>query len=152
MARLLGLVVLAALLTSLACGDDDDDDGDTGDDGETAAGVTATLQEFSIEINPATAAAGEVSFAVTNNGTTEHEFEIFRTDLAPDALPTNDDGSVDSEGEGVEEIDEIEEFEPGNTETLTTDLEAGNYVMICNVVVGDISHYQEGMRVGFVVD
>lgn len=152
MARLLGLVVLAALLTSLACGDDDDDDGDTGDDGETAAGVTATLQEFSIEINPATAAAGEVSFAVTNNGTTEHEFEIFRTDLAPDALPTNDDGSVDSEGEGVEEIDEIEEFEPGNTETLTTDLEAGNYVMICNVVVGDISHYQEGMRAGFVVD
>jgi uncharacterized cupredoxin-like copper-binding protein len=101
---------------------------------------------------PATAPAGEVTFEVANDGTTEHEFEIFRTDLAPDALPTTDDGSVDSEGEGVEEIDEIEEFEPGNTETLTTELEAGNYVMICNVVVGDTSHYQEGMRAGFVVD
>jgi uncharacterized cupredoxin-like copper-binding protein len=152
MARLLSLVVLAALLTSLACGDDDDDDDDT-DGGEAVPGdVTATLTEFAIEIAPATAPAGEVTFEVANDGTTEHEFEIFRTDLAPDALPTTDDGSVDSEGEGVEEIDEIEEFEPGNTETLTTELEAGNYVMICNVVVGDTSHYQEGMRAGFVVD
>jgi uncharacterized cupredoxin-like copper-binding protein len=152
MARLLGLVVLAALLTSLACGDDDDDDDDAGDGEAIPGDVTATLTEFAIEISPATAPAGEVNFSVTNDGTTEHEFEIFRTDLAPDALPTNDDGSVDSEGEGLEEIDEIEEFEPGNTEELTTELEAGNYVMICNVVVGDTSHYQEGMRTGLVVD
>jgi uncharacterized cupredoxin-like copper-binding protein len=114
--------------------------------------VTATLTEFAIDISPATAPAGEVTFAVTNDGTTEHEFEIFRTDLEPDALPTTDDGSVDSEGEGVEEIDEVEEFAPGNTETLTTGLEAGNYVMICNIVQGSTSHYQEGMRAGFVVD
>jgi hypothetical protein len=70
----------------------------------------------------------------------------------PTLYPQTTTASVDSEGEGLEEIDEIEEFEPGNTETLTTDLEAGNYVMICNIVQGSTSHYQEGMRAGFVVD
>jgi len=56
----------------------------------------------------------------------------------------------------VEElIGEIEEFAVGDTETATFDLEAGNYVFICNLVEeeegGLESHYQEGMRVAFMV-
>ncbi len=79
---------------------------------------------------------------------------MIRTDLAPDALPTNENGSVNEEGEGVEAIDEIPEFPPGETQSLTLDLEAGNYVLICNIYTESEqeSHYQEGMRVAFTVE
>jgi uncharacterized cupredoxin-like copper-binding protein len=42
----------------------------------------------------------------------------------------------------------------GETETLTVELEAGNYVFICNVFDEEEneSHYQEGMRSSFTVE
>ena len=75
-----------------------------------------------------------------------------RTDLAPDALPTNDNGSVNEEGEGIEAIDEIPEFAPGETQSPTVGLVAGNNVLICNVYdeAEQESHYHEGMRVAFM--
>jgi hypothetical protein len=86
-----------------------------------------------------------------------HEFVVFKTDLAADALPTASDGSVDEEGEGVELVDEIEDIAVGDTpHTLTLSLDAGNYVFIWNIVEeeGDetIVHYQQGMRTGFTVE
>jgi hypothetical protein len=167
-----GLLLAAVLVVFglAACGDDDDDDDDIADevedevedqeaegdddDGEDVDGsaVGASLTEFQIVVDPASVPAGEITFSVSNDGGTEHEFEIFRTDLGADGLPTNEDGSVDSDGEDLEEIDEIEEFEPGTTETLTTELEAGSYVFICNVVQDELSHYAEGMRVAFVIE
>jgi uncharacterized cupredoxin-like copper-binding protein len=51
-------------------------------------------------------------------------------------------------------IDEIEDLEVGNSETLAVNLEAGPYVLICNVYdkKEKESHYQEGMRTGFTVE
>jgi uncharacterized cupredoxin-like copper-binding protein len=72
---------------------------------------------------------------------------IFKTDLAPDALPLGDDGNVDEEGEGVEHIDEIEDITGGSTQSLTVTLDAGNYVFICNLP----GHYQQGMHAAFTV-
>ena len=73
------------------------------------------------------APAGDVTFNVTNTGPEDiHEFVVFMTDLAPDALPTAPDGSVDEEGEGVELIDEIEDIAVGDTPTLTVALDAGS--------------------------
>jgi uncharacterized cupredoxin-like copper-binding protein len=98
--------------------------------------------------------AGSVEFTATNEGPEDdHEFVVFKTDLAPDALPTLENGAVDEEGEGVELIGEIEEFPVGETETASFDLDAGNYVFICNIYDEDEqeSHYQEGMRVAFTV-
>jgi hypothetical protein len=47
-----------------------------------------TLQEFAIVLGSDSASAGEVTFNVTNEGPNDpHEFMVFRTDLAPDALP-----------------------------------------------------------------
>ena len=81
---------------------------------------------------------------------------VVRTDLAPDTLPTTDEGAVDEEGDGVELIGEIEEFPVGETRTTEFDLEPGSYVLFCNVVVeeeGEVeAHYSEGMRVGFTVE
>jgi hypothetical protein len=139
-------VILAAALALVAgaCG------------GDGGGNVDVTLQEFAVVPDVSEVGAGSVEFSVTNEGPNDpHEFVVFRTDLAADALPTSDDGSVDEEGEGVELIDEIEEFPVGETQTITLDLEAGSYVFICNLVEeeeGELeSHYQEGMRVSFTV-
>jgi uncharacterized cupredoxin-like copper-binding protein len=174
------LGVLATGAIAVACGDDDGDDNGvegvataarsavggaatsvasavTGEGGGGASPVVnVTLQEFEISPQPASVAAGQVTFRATNNGPEdEHEMVVIKTDLAPDALPTNDDGSVNEDGDGIEAIDEIEEFPVGETKELEVDLEPGAYVLICNVVEEDNgqseSHYQEGMRTAFTV-
>jgi uncharacterized cupredoxin-like copper-binding protein len=145
-------VIAVLALVAGACGDDDGGE-------ETGAGgaIAITLQEFAIIPSPAQAAAGDVTFDATNEGPDDvHEFVVFATDLAPEALPTVEDGSVDETGEGVELQGEIEDIAVGDTQSLTIDLAAGPYVLICNIVEeedGELeSHYQEGMRVAFTVE
>jgi uncharacterized cupredoxin-like copper-binding protein len=116
--------------------------------------VAVTLQEFAVGTVPASAAAGSVTFNATNNGPDDdHEFVVIQTDLSSTDLPTKPDGSVDEEGEGITVIDEIEEFPPGETETLTVDLAAGSYALICNIYDAEEkeAHYEEGMRTSFTV-
>jgi uncharacterized cupredoxin-like copper-binding protein len=161
--RAVAVSVLAALsLVAAACGDDDEG-GTTAATGgataETGGGTTVdvTVQEFAVLPAQESAPAGDVTFTVTNTGPEDtHEFVVFRTDLEPDALPTASDGSVDEEGEGLELIDEIEDIAVGDSPTLTVLLDAGSYVLICNIVEeeGDetIVHYQQGMRTGFTVE
>ena len=119
--------------------------------------VDVTVQEFAVIPGSSSAPAGDVTFDVTNKGPDDtHEFVVFKTDLAPDALPTVADGSVDEEGEGLELIDEIEDIAVGDTPTLTVSLDAGSYVFICNIVEEEggetIAHYQQGMRVAFTAE
>jgi hypothetical protein len=71
-------------------------------------------------------------------------------------LPTNPDGSFDEEGDGVEVVDEIEDIEPGGQATLSVDLAAGHYVLLCNKFIvldnGEvISHFAMGMSTDFTV-
>jgi uncharacterized cupredoxin-like copper-binding protein len=135
-------VLLAAL--AVACGGDDEE-----------ASVDVTLAEWSVTASPASVAAGSVTFAVTNDGEEPHEFLVIRSDLAPDALPTDEDGKVPEEE--IDLIDEIEPFAAGTTEEMTLDLEAGSYVLICNIVEllpGEEpeSHYLQGMHTAFTVE
>jgi uncharacterized cupredoxin-like copper-binding protein len=98
--------------------------------------------------------AGEVVFEATNEGPDDvHEFVVFRTDLDPTELPTDENGAVVETGEGIELIGEIEDIPVGETQSVTLDLEAGNYVLICNIWDEDEqeAHYQEGMRTTFTV-
>ncbi len=143
--RALGVAAsLAIVVAFTAC---------SGDDG--GGTVEVTLQEFAVAANPATVSAGEVTFEATNEGPDDpHELVVIRTDLPPDQLPTNPDGSVDEEGEGVEALGEIEEFPVGETQSMTLDLDGGSYVLICNIYDADEqeAHYQEGMRLAFTVE
>jgi uncharacterized cupredoxin-like copper-binding protein len=128
------IVVPAAVvlgLTAASCGGD--------------GGIGATEVDFSITLDESSGAAGDLTFDVTNDAEQTHEFVVFKTDLAEDALPTNEDGTVDEEGEGVELIDEIEDIEAGSTESLTVTLDAGSYVFICNLP----GHYAQGMHTSF---
>ena len=121
--------------------------------GSTATTVNVTLQEFSVIPDPTSAPAGDITFHVTNAGPDDiHEFVVFKTDLAPDALPTADDGSVDESGEGVELIGEIEDIAVDASGDLTEPLEAGSYVLICNIVESGEVHYELGMRTAFTVE
>ena len=111
------------------------------------SGIGVTLADFSITPAESTGAAGELTFDVTNDADQTHEFVVFKTDLAEDALPTDDEGLVDEAGEGVELVDEIEDVEGGSTQSLTVNLDAGNYVFICNLP----GHYAQGMHASFSV-
>lgn len=136
-------VVVILLLP--ACGGDDDT-------------VAVTLQEFAVSGDPASVAAGSVTFDVSNDGPDDvHEFVVIATDLGPTELPVDEDGAVDEGGEGIEVVDEIEEIPVGESRSLTVDLEAGNYVLICNILQEEPNgtleaHYSEGMRTGFTVE
>jgi uncharacterized cupredoxin-like copper-binding protein len=116
--------------------------------------VSVTLQEFAVGTDPTSASAGSVTFNIENIGPDDtHEFVVIRTDLDPTALPTEENGSVSETGEGMEVVDEVEDIPVGDTPSLTVDLTAGSYVLICNIYdeAEKESHYQEGMRTGFTV-
>ena len=129
--------------------------GGSGEQTGAAGAIDVTLQEYAIIPGAASATTGTVTFDVTNAGPDDvHEFVVIKTDLAPDALPTNKDGTVDEEAAGLEPQGEVEDVAVGDTQSLTLDLSAGNYVFICNIYEDDTheAHYQEGMRVAFTVD
>ena len=119
--------------------------------------VEVTLQEWAVVPASSSVAAGSVTFEATNNGPDDpHELVVFKTDLGHRDLPLREDGGVDEEGAGVELIGEIEEFDPGSSESATFDLQAGSYVLLCNLVEeedGELeSHYGLGMSVPFTVE
>ena len=77
------MAIVAVLALVAGCGDDD------GGEETGAGGVEVTLQEFAVIPAPTRHPPGEVTFNVTNIGPEDvHEFVVFKTDLAPDALPT----------------------------------------------------------------
>ena len=151
--------VVAALLSLAffvaACGKEEEAGAPTATEGTM---VAVTVQEWSVNPETTSVPAGSVTFEVENIGPEhEHKFTILKTDLDAASLPTLDDGSVDEADSGVEFIDEIDEEDlpVGGSQELPVDLEAGAYVLICNIVKEEDgeteSHYQQGMRTDFDV-
>ena len=145
------VMALAVALAATGCSND------TGGGSETATettgapsdtgAVNVTEKDFAIGLDESTASSGPVDFEITNEGPSVHEFVVFQTDLAPDALPLNKDGDVDEEGKGVKHIDEVEDIAAGSTESLNVSLTTGNYVVICNLP----GHYKLGMHAPLTV-
>jgi plastocyanin len=82
--------------------------------------VEVKLSEFTLEM-PSTVTPGQVTFSVTNAGTTEHNFEL--------------------EGEGIEKKFDTN-LKPGETRNLQVDLPAGTYTVYCSVD----DHKERGMQ------
>ena len=150
---LVAAIILAAALA--ACNGGGDSDGDGGDGGTT---VNVLLQEWTVVPDVESAPAGKVTFAAINAGSIPHTFFVARTDLAPDALPTDDEGAVDVQGEDIALIDELAEIEPTGSDEVTLDLTSGKYVLFCNLPPeetmhgGHPSHYAQGMSAAFTVE
>jgi uncharacterized cupredoxin-like copper-binding protein len=154
MRRILMIGAAAFLaVAATACGDGDEAGGGGGGGGGGTT-VDVALQEFAVIPAQDSASAGTITFRVENTGPEDvHEFVVIKTDLAPDALPTDENGVVDEAGEGIEVIDEIEDIPVGETQSVTVELEAGSYALICNIFEEEEqeAHYTMGMRTAFTV-
>jgi uncharacterized cupredoxin-like copper-binding protein len=115
-----------------------------GSPGATGDGITGTQQDFSITLSPTSFAAGDVTFNVTNQGPSTHEFVIVKSDQDPGSFPV-EDGEVPEDTLDV--VDEIEDIAPNTSQALTVSLDAGSYVVMCN----QPDHYQQGMHTGLTV-
>jgi uncharacterized cupredoxin-like copper-binding protein len=134
--------IFALALLAAACGGDEDGGGNE---------ANATLSDFKIVLDKSSGSPGDETFHITNEGPSAHEFVVFNTDLAEDQLPTTEENGVpivDEEGStDLELVDEAEDIEPDTSTDLTVNLQAGSYVIICNVP----GHYSQGMHTSFSV-
>ena len=113
----------------------------------TAAGgsIAVELSEWQVVSAQSSSPAGSVTFAVTNTGTQVHEFVVVKTDMKADSLPVVDNKIDES---ALTPVDEIENIAVAGTPSLTVDLAAGHYVLLCNIE----THYGQGMRADFDVN
>jgi uncharacterized cupredoxin-like copper-binding protein len=158
------LALLGAALLSLgvaACGDDDDNgDDDKGKVVNVEMGESAST--YFVKPDQTTVDAGTVTFAVTNVGALYHEFIVYSNvdGVAPGDLPVNRE---EDEADLVEEnvVGEAPyatppivppDKEPGDADhriraegwgaELTVDLEAGEYILLCNLA----GHYTKAKQ------
>jgi hypothetical protein len=156
---MLALVLAAA---AAGCGGDDGGPAESaadapacepvGDGGGVA--VAVTLDEWSVAAEPASAAAGEVTFDVRNDGAEPHELVVVKAG-SPSEL-TVVEGRVDEDALPAGTfVGEVEAFPAGETCEGTFELAAGNYVLFCNIAEtedGELeSHFEEGMATTFSV-
>ena len=115
-----------------------------------ANNVNATVADFQLTLDRASATAGVVAVHVSGKGPSEHELVAFKTDLAPDALPIDPATSkMDENNPGVQHFSpEAEKIGPGGEKSINLNLPAGKYVFICNVP----GHYKLGMHAAFTVN
>lgn len=130
-----------------------------GDDGGVPATATSgasegttvaiVMSEWTLrgeEDGALSAAAGDVTFEVENIGLSPHELAVIKTELDPAALPVADT-VVDEEAAG-ELMGRTDPIGESGDATLTLDLEAGTYALICNIA----THYDLGMHAQLVVE
>lgn len=104
-------------------------------------GETSDTEMF-MKLDTATVPAGKVTFTLTNNGKKAHEMVVLKTDEPFDQLVVTADKVSEDTTQG-----EIGETAAGAVATVTLDLPAGNYVLVCNIE----KHYAMGMRAAFTV-
>jgi uncharacterized cupredoxin-like copper-binding protein len=111
-------------------------------------GLDIAKATMGIKTSPGAVKAGEVTFKVTNDSKdTVHEMIVMYLADPRKPLPYLDaENRVDEDRAG--DKGEVSELDPGKSGTLTVDLKAGKYLLICNVP----GHYGAGMWAEFTVD
>jgi len=134
MRRLAGVLSLAGALTMVACG------------GSSSSGSApsekVSLSEYKVSVSTATMAAGRYRLEIANAGSLQHEFLVFRSDLAPSAYPVTNTGDIVEDGQGITKLSDGDDIDPGHSQTRRVDLTApGTYLFVCNLP----GHFKLGM-------
>ena len=107
-----------------------------------ATKVQITEKDFSISADNSSPPHGTISFDIKNDGATQHQFVVLKTDIPEGQLPMSN-GTVNETASGITKIAELVAIDPGQSKTLSTNaLASGTYVLICN----NPAHYQAGMH------
>ena len=108
--------------------------------------VKVLLSEWLVQARPKTVSAGRVRFVVRNAGSEEHELMIMRAD-GSSMMSTKSDGSLDEDMMKGDIVGQIMGIDSKQTKSKTFRLEAGKYMLVCNLVddMGDV-HYAKGMH------
>ena len=94
--------------------------------------------------------AGPIIFRVKNRSNDMvHEFLVVQTDLDPNALPMEEDGTKVDEAKlkEIKEIKELGDLDPGKSSEMRMMLKPGRYLMFCN----QPGHFRAGMFAILVV-
>ncbi len=112
--------------------------------------VSVALNEWSVTPSAIAFSAGSVTFAVTNQGTMNHEFVVLRAQTQAADIPVasfeGETGRVNEDTAGTN-VGETGDLAAAATKSLTVDLKPGHYVFFCNLP----GHYQSGMHVDVTV-
>jgi uncharacterized cupredoxin-like copper-binding protein len=118
---------------------------------DAATAVQATVKDMSISLSSSTAPAGNVTFTVTNEGPSTHEFVVLNTTTQAADFPiASFEGEKDrfnEDANGITNAGEAGEVPPGTTKTLKIDMTPGHYAIVCNLP----GHYRAGMHQDFTV-
>jgi uncharacterized cupredoxin-like copper-binding protein len=106
----------------------------------SSSAVTVALSEWKVAVG-ATLKAGTTDFAIANQGAAPHELLVFKSDLEPNAYPTDASGDIQEDGPGVTLLSDGENIQPGGTQARTVDLTPGKYLFVCNIP----GHFKQGM-------
>ncbi len=104
--------------------------------------VAVHMQDYKVLLSVATVKPGTVRFGIKNEGGMEHSFELIKTNLPFDQLPTAD---AKAKEDGL--VKQVKSIPVGKVYVVSADLAVGNYVVICNIA----GHYQLGMRAALTV-
>lgn len=144
----LSVASLAAAFTLSSCGSDPTDMATDGEDTTTVSNkITGSVSEWKVQVSAHTAEAGEVTFAIANYGTIQHEFLVTKTSFEPGMIPIGADNRFDEEREGISVVDEIPEWKVDDAKVLKVNLEPGTYELLCNIE----GHYKNGMHTTLTV-
>ena len=100
---------------------------------------------FILSATPSGVDGGSTIFSVTNPDLIAHNLRVIKTDLAPESLPIS--GSTVDEAQ-VNVVTSTGDLSGGGSEiTAAVTLEAGAYVLICNLP----NHYASGQFIAFKV-
>ena len=133
MKRSIAALLGAALLVSVsACGGG----------GGSATTIRVEERDFDLTALKPSAKAGSLTLDIHNLGKIPHEVLIVRTDLDGSKLPLTAAGdTVDEKNSALTILGSQRNILPGASATLTADLKAGNYVLLCNIS----QHYKQHM-------
>ena len=103
--------------------------------------VKVGLGEWKVSPSATAAGAGKVTFDVTNDGKTKHEFVVLRTSKPAGALGAG--ARVPETGN----VGETGDIAAGAHKSVTIALKPGHYSFVCNLP----GHYAAGMHADFTV-